>query len=389
MDSVDDKSKDRFIEVLRGISLFLVVYYHYTDRLPYEVLNAPGPASLPFYSGKIGVYIFFAISGFLIAKSLEGSRNLAEFYAKRITRLWPLFALASFIIFAFLQVFEPPVLLTGPKQFYEDPVGIVDLAGQLFFLNDLGFQWVDGVFWSLLVELKFYLFIALFALAFRRRYAAVFGLVSLALASFDIVLSQIGGSTASGLSTLMHGVFVAQYLPLFAIGVMMHARLYGGVFMGNMVLACVQAVYAVSGNPSFEIDGLMKFGAAFAILLAIDAALLKNGLMLFLGKYSYAIYLFHQMIGLTVISMLAPRLGYDLAMAGAIAIVISIAVLSSMAVEWRYRRLLTALLIRIFTLLRLDRGRLSPDAGVSGPQAPVAEGGPRPGPPAPMAPRRA
>jgi peptidoglycan/LPS O-acetylase OafA/YrhL len=351
--------KDRFIEILRGVSVFLVFYYHYSDRLPYWALNAAAPATLPFQLGKIGVYIFFAISGLLIAKSLEGSRSLADFYAKRISRIWPLFIAASLVIFAFLQVFDPPVVLTGPKQFYESPVGWVDLLGQLFFLNDLGFQWVDGVFWSILVELKFYFIIGLFALAFRRRYATVFGVVALVLASLDIAISHFAGPAGTVVSRVLHGALIAQYLPIFAIGVMMHGRVYGGVFVGNVVLACAQAVYAVADNPDFQIEALVQFSVIFALFLAFDAGVFRSRIMLFLGKYSYAIYLFHQMIGLTIISMLASTLGYDLSMVVAAASVISLSVVCALAVEWRYRRPLTSLLVKVFTLLKLDRARLS------------------------------
>ena len=356
--AVPADDKDRFIEILRGVSIFLVLYYHYTDRIPYQVLNAPFPPVLPFYCGKIGVFIFFAISGLLIAKSLDGSRTLADFYAKRISRIWPLFLLASLVIFAFLKLFSPPVVLTGPKQFYESSVGLIDLLGQSFFLNGLGFKWIDGVFWSILVELKFYAIIGGFALVFKRRYAMVFGIAALVLACLDIVASMIGGGAGAGVSRVMHGLLITQYLPIFAIGVMMHARAFGAVFVGNVALACVQAVSAVSGDEGFSVNLLLIFGAAFALFVAGDAWLLRSRIFLFLGKYSYAIYLFHQMIGLTLISMMASSLGYELSMVIATVAVVAISVVCSIAVEWRYRRALTALLIRLFSILRLDRARL-------------------------------
>lgn len=353
-----EKTKVPFIEILRGVSVFLVVYYHYTDRIPYHVLNAADPSSLPFYAGKIGVYVFFLLSGLLIAMSLERSNSVAEFYARRIARIWPLFAVASVIIFAFLQLFPPPVVMEGPKQFYEDPVTFVDLVGQLFFLNDLGFQWVDGVFWSLLVELKFYVIIAIFAFAFRQRYAIAFGVASLVLAGVDVLLGELGGSTGDRVSRVLHGLVIAQYLPIFAVGVMMHARAFGGIFVGNMVLAAVQIIDAVSLNPSFEVSGIVTFGAAFAALLIFDAIVLKNRLMMFFGKYSYSIYLFHQMIGLTLISMLAPTIGIDLAALGVLIFIVGLSYVASRMFEWRYEKRVAAFLLRVFSVLRLDRAKL-------------------------------
>lgn len=347
-----DEKRLVFLDVLRGVAVILVVYYHYTDRVPFEFLNASGPASIPFYSGKIGVYIFFVLSGILIAKSLEHSRNLADFFAKRVSRIWPLFAFSAVVIFVFLQFFDPPVVPSGPKQFYEDPVGIKDLFGTIFFLYDFGFNWVDGVFWSILVELKFYFILGLIAVLFRGRYITAFCWFSVVCGSLEVLTGVLQLET---LDRLLHGILIAQYLPFFALGVLIHARERGLAFWLNLALASTQTMEAVFSNPNLDFQRTAVFFLLFAAIWIFDLSVMKSRMFLFLGKYSYSIYLFHQMIGLTIIAMLAPRVGFDAAMVIAFAIVVLISVLASILVEWRFRKQLSVLLVKAMSLIRIDR----------------------------------
>lgn len=351
-----------FIEVWRGIAVFLVVYYHYVDRLPYEALGASAPASLPFYSGKLGVLIFLIISGYLIAQSLSFTRTLAAFYAKRLSRLWPLFLLASVVIFVFLIFFQPPIVPDGPKQFYERPRTVIDLIGQSFFLRDLGFQWIDGVFWSILVEIKFYFWIGLIA-AFR---PATFAR-DFAIASLVITLAQFGAEFGlppewAWTNRLLNGLFVAEYLPFFAIGVLLFARNYGPLLTIHILLALMQAGIKSASNPNFDMHDTAVFFAVLALVIAADAWLLNSRIFLLLGEYSYSLYLFHQMIGLTIIAMLAPRLGLDLAVAITFVTMLGVAIIASKAAEWRYRKRVEQMLERIFTAIGLARFRFGREA---------------------------
>lgn len=60
---LDASEKNRFIEIWRGIAVLVVVHFHFTGRLPSEALGSATPASFGNDIGKIGVYIFFVISG--------------------------------------------------------------------------------------------------------------------------------------------------------------------------------------------------------------------------------------------------------------------------------------------------------------------------------------
>ena len=77
--SIDSKSKNPWIQILRAISVLAVIAYHF---------------ELPISNGFIGVDIFFVISGYVITQSLTRSSEntwftrLKLFYIKRIARLF-------------------------------------------------------------------------------------------------------------------------------------------------------------------------------------------------------------------------------------------------------------------------------------------------------------
>lgn len=140
--------KFRDIQILRGISVLIVVLFHFNNNL--------------FKSGFIGVDIFFVISGFIITyKIVSEKKKILEFYKKRVTRLIPalLFNIALFsTIFYF----------TSPKRFVEIYVkeGLFSLLNinNLYlyknnsdYFQDLGIKSPFEHLWSLGIEEQFYL----------------------------------------------------------------------------------------------------------------------------------------------------------------------------------------------------------------------------------------
>jgi peptidoglycan/LPS O-acetylase OafA/YrhL len=365
--------KDVFVQVWRGIAALLVIYYHFVDRLPPAAVGVDGPASLPFYSGTLGVLVFFVISGFLITQSLVHSRNLASFYAKRISRIWPLFILASILIFIFVQFFQPPVVVEGPRHFYSQERNLVDLFGTIFFLEDLGFEWIDGAFWSILVELKFYFWIGLLAWLNPRKFVAYFAIASVIISGTEMALHVLHSPGAR----LLNGIFIAQYLPFFAIGALLFRGAHRELLTLNVSLAILSSGLKIASNPNFEIEGTVIFGLVLIAVLGCDALLLRHRLFLMLGDYSYSWYLFHQVIGLTLVQAIAPRLGLDLAVAAALATTLAISIAGSWAAEWRFRSHFYQALFRAFALIGLDRAKLGganrPERQASAPESPATE----------------
>ncbi|THE07586.1 acyltransferase [Microbacterium oleivorans] len=132
--------------------------YHYTARR-HTQWEAPTIETFPFVSqfsayGFMGVQLFFLISGFVILMSVEG-RSVGEFVAARISRLFPAYW-AAVILTAILIEF-----IAGDQ--LGKSVTLVQVLTNLTMLQQwTGVPHVDGVYWTLAVELLFYLLIGIF-----------------------------------------------------------------------------------------------------------------------------------------------------------------------------------------------------------------------------------
>jgi peptidoglycan/LPS O-acetylase OafA/YrhL len=141
------------IDSLRGIAALLVVWAHVSEtfvRLSPEVA-AKGTALYDIAHdanfGRIGVLLFFAISGFVIPNSLRGEARAGakSFLTSRFFRLFPLFWLSIPLALVFL---------------YWLPGRAVDgttiLANVTMIPKFLGFEPLIGLYWTLALELVFY-----------------------------------------------------------------------------------------------------------------------------------------------------------------------------------------------------------------------------------------
>lgn len=356
--------KNANIEIWRGIAVFIVVYFHFSARLEPASLNSSAHPIVLNHIGKLGVYIFFVISGYLIAMSLETSKSLADFYSKRISRIWPLFILANISIFVFLMFVPAPVDNVGPITFNTKSANVFDLIGTSFFLKDLGFRWVDGVYWSILVELKFYFFAGIFAWLFGPRYIRLFAIAAILIWLVDfsvIVYSSEGRLTIAGHGTLRsftmvyHALFIPHYLPFFALGMLMFRGKLDGLSSALAACCVITGLVAIDEDQIFSLRPNAIFLALLASALAIDTLLLRNRVFLWLGTYSYSLYLFHQMIGLSLISRFVPHMGIDLAIVAALGIICLISYGASQLVEWRFRRPCADLIMMVMRPLGLDK----------------------------------
>ena len=138
--------------IVRGLAALSVIVWHAEG---YKAEYAPA-INVP---GRVAVWLFFGISGYVIAYGFLHQRyrltpgNLRDFYRNRILRIYPLFLTLSGVVWLVEW------LVSG-----RSPLGLADLPAQLFAMQFNHAYTLSGVFWTLGVELHFYVLAPLLVL---------------------------------------------------------------------------------------------------------------------------------------------------------------------------------------------------------------------------------
>ena len=293
-----------FVDGFRGAAISLVIVFHAYARWPDLVPYGDAFSDVPlFRNGWLGVELFFMISGFVIVMTLEKCKSFLEFIGKRWLRLFPAMAICSAIIY--LSALAIPSLFDARPA---GPIALRELLPGLLFvppdaLSSLLHTHVgdmEGSFWSIYVEFKFYI---LFGLCFflLGEVASLWIISLLPIAYCLIKLLHFGAADA------LFNHAAVTYFAWFAIGAILY-KIYTGGQRRNLaavVPLVVSGLYLQSyvGAPIYH-NSLDFQAAVFAIVLvaAFVAAIVSNRVqslfaaraLVFVGFVSYPLYLLHE-----------------------------------------------------------------------------------------------
>lgn len=307
-----DRGRVESLDGLRFFAILLVALYHYYSRwttpvapsnyYPYADLLAGVPV---FAYGHYGVQLFFVISGFVISITLERCKSWQEFTVRRFARLWPSMVLCSLITFSVTSLFSSPFKVSAlgflPSLTFIDPAFFRILFG-------FDFVWIDGAYWSLFSEVRFYGLMAVLFFSFGRRFLPVLYGGSLLL----FVLSFLADVWGFGLvRQFLKWVFFIDDLPWFLFGVSFfyaakQSRV--SIVLGMFSVSLFGALVRSLNMASYEalVMALLIPGLFWAALESSWAKrILSVPVIARAGLASYSLYLLHQNIGVTLISELA------------------------------------------------------------------------------------
>lgn len=298
------------LDLLRLFAALAVVLFHYLFRGAaaddYLATGYPGAAPLALY-GYLGVNLFFLISGFVIAWSAEG-RRWDHFAIARFARLYPGFLICMSISFVVMLLAAAPQFPTSPMQF---------VANLFLFSPALGQPFMDGVYWSIVLEVVFYGWVALALML------GVFQKWKLQLITGWLALSMLNEFVVG--SGAMRMIFLTEYGPLFAGGILIHHLFSKGkspeallLLIASFLLSCnmllilqswMIAHYATAvSTPALFAANLFIHGLLIAAIHWRSLVPASPGILM-LGGLTYPLYLLHQNIGYIAINHLSPLVG--------------------------------------------------------------------------------
>jgi len=287
------------IDGLRFVAIFAVIFHHLNGYLLAKTAHQ-GPRGLLSdlcARGNYGVQLFFVISGFVIAypfarAALAGTPppGLRRYYLRRLTRLEPPYM--GNLIIAFL------LLVATGRAAVQDL--LPHLLASLTYTHNLvygGFSTVNGVAWSLEIELQFYLVAPLLAGLFRIRSAAfrrgvIAGLILGASLWGQWVprhLPRAGLSIVPFLGYFLAGFLLCDILQRDRQGTTAQRLVWDGIGLTAWGLVVVLMWSRLAFLLPFVV--LVAYVAAFRGCML--RAVFRSPLIFTIGGMCYTIYLYH------------------------------------------------------------------------------------------------
>lgn len=290
------------LDALRGIAAMAVVLFHYFTK--YEELfghNTPPVFSLPWGSydgvhlfslGHYGVNLFFMISGFVIFMTLERTKAPMDFVVSRFSRLFPAYWAAVALTFSVVFVLGLP----GKEVSFAQALANFSMVQSFFNVPH-----VDGVYWTLEVELLFY---AWAFLAYRLGWLHRVHALLLAAMALRLIYFLAAEFFRVDLPWIVSRYLILNFIAWFSIGVMVY-RLSGrasGHCTRRADLSVVACAIALLATVHSLWIGLLALALSAVLWGAASGHLpwLGNRVLLGLGTISYTLYLVHENIGWAV-----------------------------------------------------------------------------------------
>lgn len=275
------------LDALRGVAALFVLLFHYTTRYQ-QLYGHTGPLLLEIPFGHFGVQLFFVISGWVVLSAASRAASVTQFLAHRAIRLYPAYLLAVAVTATCVTLADLP----GRK------VNATQVAINFSMVQSaLRVPHVDGVYWSLTVELMFY-FVLSVAIATRLLSAASIRRTVVAWVGLLLLLT------------------VAPPVKLLAatVGVLGYGRCFAAGAVIGVAKDDPRVRYALLAIGALLVGEYAQTGAAAATVLAIGTGVclviarrprpVFPGWVGFLGTASYPLYLLHQNIGYVAIRTL-------------------------------------------------------------------------------------
>jgi peptidoglycan/LPS O-acetylase OafA/YrhL len=335
--SQQEHVRDDLLDGLRFFAALAVLFYHYAfrawneDRPGHMEYSLLGPLA---QYGYLGVDLFFMISGFVILMSAARG-GPGNFVLSRVVRLYPAYWCCVLLSFAFLAWWHRGTLLARP---------LSDLLPNLSMLQSFfGVRHIDGVYWTLVVELHFYALILLVLLCRQMKridaVLAIWLLAALAVDHWPAALRELGRLIQSDWCHYFIAGAVAYRIrqagpsalrwTLFGVAYVQAAR------HAHWYMDLKERLTQLPHNP-WVVQTAVALTFLLFLLLALDRLRVQQPAMRRLGALTYPLYLIHGAIGGTLLVHAVQVWGWPRGLA--LAVVTAAALLAAWIIQTRVER---------------------------------------------------
>jgi peptidoglycan/LPS O-acetylase OafA/YrhL len=273
-----DRGRSSGLDGLRAIAALLVVAFHL-----HTVSGVGfGPLDPIIRGGDTGIYLFFALSGYLLYKPfVRGRVELAEYAAKRSARILP----------AYLVALVGLTIITGSRLPLEHPLPFLTMTASY----DLSLRGFLGNAWTLAAEILFYATLPLVALLSRGREVPV--LVGLGAASAVLVIAHRLLLTPDNawMGSTYPFLFYA-FVPGMLLAILEVRHPFRFHRLRRWPYLAVGIVYPVLGALTTILPTALLTGIGTALIMGwlLHRSLPGARALSFAGGASYALYLWHK-----------------------------------------------------------------------------------------------
>lgn len=340
-------ARERFalLDGLRLAAALAVVAFHFTARktdawsTPIQT-QAPAVFDVTKY-GLFGVDLFFVISGFVILMT-AWDRSIRDFVSSRISRLYPAYWVCVLLTAAVL-------LVDGARWFRASDV----LINLTMLQESFGVQHIDGVYWTLWVEMRFYALIGIFVLV---------GMTERRIVAFAVAWPVVAAIAHKTHLDFLAYVLVWQHAALFAGGMLIYLiskrgnsllRWLALGFVALMAFAtsvpeAAERILGTTGAGVPSVAAMAAVALSFLAVLSVTVTPLRRIRWRWLtvaGALTYPLYLVHEQIGWVVIRH-TQELGWIPAVLIATGVAVTLAAVVHFGFERRTSKALRSALAR-------------------------------------------
>ena len=286
------------LDVFRFFAAFAIIFFHYCFLGVVEGYYSTSVFNQVFFWGYFGVDVFFILSGFVILISSEKHNSSISFLWSRLKRIYPILILCSLITMI------TGLILGGDLQ----PM-LPKLFNSLSFVSDFwNGELLTAVHWTLMVEIRFYILVAIIKkikIWDKHKYKVLSSWILFAILNNFVLKND-----------LIDKIFELQYSYHFTIGILLYLFFVKKERMYEMLPISSISIFMIfrrmTGYLSFikdykysqlsytNFDVLFFIIIIFAVLIYLintNKYFISKKFSLMLGGISYPIFLLHGDLG--------------------------------------------------------------------------------------------